>query len=82
MPNRVVDEEGEAGEEKRNNFCGSIQDDKKTSVDTKLQDSKRASWLKPDAVEFVPVSPSRFVRDPDPVISSSPMPVSYTHLDF
>ena len=36
----VVDEEGEAGEEKRNGFGGSTQDDKKTSVDTVLQDSK------------------------------------------
>ena len=72
MPKRVVDEEGEAEEEKRNNFCGSIQHDKKTSVDIELQDSKRTSWLNPDAAEFVPVSPSRFVRDPDPVTSSSP----------
>ena len=42
-------------EEKRNNFCGSIQEDKKTSVNTELQDSERTSWLNPDAVEFVPV---------------------------
>ena len=36
------------------------------------QDSERTSWLNPDAAEFVPVSPSRFVTNPDPVISSSP----------
>ena len=29
---------------------------------------RQASWLNPDAAEFVPVL---FVRDPDPVISSS-----------
>ena len=78
-------EEGEAEEEKRKNFCGSIEDDKKTSVDTELEDSQRTSQLNPDAAEFVPVSPSRFVVDPDPVISSSPTQgyetVSYTHLD-
>ena len=68
VPKRVVDEEGEAEEEKRNNFCGSIQEDKKTSVNTELQDSERTSWLNPDAAEFVPVL---FVRDPDPVTSSS-----------
>ena len=61
MPKRVVDEEGEAEEEKRNYFVGSIQDDKKTSVDTELPDSKRTSWLNPEAAEFVPVSLSRFV---------------------
>ena len=66
-----MNEEGEAEEEKRNNVCGLIQDDKKTSVDTELQGSERTSQLNPDAVEFVPVSPSRFVRDPDPVTSSS-----------
>ena len=31
------------------------------------------SQLNPDAAEFVPVSPSWFMMDPDPVISSSPM---------
>lgn len=31
------------------------------------------SQLNPNAAEFVPVSPSRFMMDPDPVISSSPM---------
>ena len=41
VPNRVVDEEGEEREEKRSNFCGSIQDDKNRSVDTELQDSER-----------------------------------------
>ena len=67
-PNRIVDEEGEEKEEKRNNFCGLIQDDKKTSVNTELQDSERTSWLNPEAAEFVPVL---FMRDPDPVTSSS-----------
>ena len=43
--------------------------------------SKRASWLNPDAVEFVPVSPSRFMRDPDPVTSSSPTPGYEKSLD-
>ena len=47
--------------------------DRNTSVDIELQDSERTSWLNPDAAEFVPVSPSRFMTDPDPV--------SYTHLD-
>ena len=72
VPNRVVDEEGEVEEEKRNNFCGSTQDNKNTSVDTELEDSEVTSQLNPDAAEFVPVSPSRFVKDPDPVTSSSP----------
>ena len=47
VPKRVVVEEGEAEEEKRNNFCGSIQVDKKTSVNTELQDSERTSQLNP-----------------------------------
>ena len=81
MPKRVVDEEGEAEEEKRNNFCGSIQGDKDTSVKTELQDSKRTSWLNPEAAEFVPVYTSRFVTDPDPVILSSHTPAYEKSLD-
>ena len=50
MPNRVVGEAGEEKEENWNNFCGLIQDDKKTSVDTELQDSERTSWLNPRCV--------------------------------
>ena len=37
VPKRVVDEEGEAEEEKRKNFCGSIQEPENTSVNTELQ---------------------------------------------
>ena len=81
MLNRVVDEEGEEKEEKRSNFCGSIQDDKNTSVNTELQDSERTSQLNPDAAEIVPVSPSRFMTDPDPVTSSSPTPGDEKSLD-
>ena len=72
VPDRVRDEEGEEEVEERNYFVGSTRDNKNTSVDTELQDSERTSWLNPDAAEFVPVSPSRFMRDPDPVISSPP----------
>ena len=67
VPNRVVNEESEAEVEERNCFVGSIQVDKDTSVKTELQDSKRTSWLNPEAAEFVPVFTSWFVRDPDPV---------------
>ena len=73
-PNRVLDEEGEEKEEKRCNFCGSIQDDKNASVDIELQDSEGTSLLNPDAAEYVPVSPSLFMTDPGPVTSSSPTP--------
>ena len=65
VPNRVV------YEEERNNFGGSTPNNKNTSVNTELQDSGMTSQLNPDAAEFVPVSPSRFMMDP----------VSYTHLD-
>ena len=76
VPKRVVDEEGEAEEDKRNNFCGSIQEDKNAPVNTELPDSKRTSWLNPEAAEFVPVFSSRFVRDPDPVTSPSPVEIT------
>ena len=81
VPNRVVNEEGEAEVEERNCFVGSIQDDKDTSVKTELPDSKRTSWLNPEAAEFVPVFISRFVTNPDPVISSSPTPGYEKSLD-
>ena len=42
-------------------------------INTEVEDSDRTSQWNPDAAEFVPVSPSRFMMDPDPVISSSPM---------
>ena len=72
VPNRVVDEEGEEEEEGWNCLVGSTQNNKNTSVNTELEDSDVTSQLNPDAAEFVPVSPSRFMMDPDPVISSSP----------
>ena len=37
--------------------------------------------MNPDAVEFVPVSPSRFMTDLDPVTSSSPTPGDEKSLD-
>ena len=37
--------------------------------------------LNPDAAEFVPVSPSRFMADQDPVTSSSPTPGDEKSLD-
>ena len=79
VPERVVNEEGEV--EERNYFVGTIQEDKDTSVKTELQDSKRTSWLNPEAAEFVPVFTSRFVTDPDPVISSSHTPAYEKSLD-
>ena len=72
VPNRVVNEEEEAEVEERNYFVGTIQEDKNASVITELPDSKRTSWLNPEAAEFVPVFTSRFVTDPDPVTSSLP----------
>ena len=81
VPNRVVDEEGEAEEGKRNGFGGSAQKDKNSSVNTELEDPKVTSQLNPDAAEFVPVSPSRFMTDPDPVTSSSPTPGDEKSLD-
>ena len=78
VPNRVVDEEGEAKEEKRSNFCRSIHDNKNTSVDIELQNSKRTSWLNPEVAVFVPVL---FVTDPDPVTSLSPTPGDEKSLD-
>ena len=76
VPKRVVDEEEEAEVEERNYFVGTIQEDKNASVDTELPNSKRTSWLNPEAEEFVPVFPSRFVRDPDPVTSPSPVEIN------
>ena len=61
VPNRVVDEESEENEEEGNYFGGSTQDNKNTSVNTELEDSEVTSQLNPDAAEFVPVSPSRFM---------------------
>lgn len=61
----------ESDEEEWNYFCGSTQNNKNTSDNTD-QDSDMTSQLNPNAAEFVPVSPSRFMIDPDPVISSSP----------
>lgn len=66
--------EGEDSEEEEwNYFCGSTQNNKDTSVNPESQDPDMTSQLNPNAAEFVPVSPSRFMMDPDPVISSSPM---------
>ena len=71
-----MDEEGEEEEEERNYFAGSTQNNKNMSVNTALEVADTTSQLNPDAAGFVPVSPSRFMMDPDSVIS-----VSYTHLD-
>lgn len=67
------DSEEEEEEEEWNYFSGSTQNNKDASVNAELQDSDMTSQLNPNAAEFVPVSPSRFMMDPDPVISSSPM---------